>query len=716
MSYQELFRALHAAPAPLAVLAHLLSTSRPGNKALAGAALAHLTRALQSHQTGRSLTAARVLLLAVGPDKALERMRRAGLLRNSTFGYHAPALERLIADWRDQAALYGVAPGDSAYLASAQALAGMAPALRAVQRRITAQLRLERLVVVKTLLAELDAAFAEPESIYSGLSGEAGEPTATREELAEAFSYLLGQAHAQFGVGADQFALLDIRPEQREACNRLLTDALAVCRFREAEALIEGFPYRAEFVSGRVRVQAGDPALEQALRVGYLQHEMQANAERVRLQHVLEQRIVGSLDQVADRYAAQLGARACRLVERPLPRYVVEMPLSGPVADLLRSDSLFAEEVSSLSALAWEEFVEPDTVGLRTVSGSITVFDLVKVQRLFRFMHRVLRQALRRELFSYRRDALYRASCLPVLTRAQLDTVLEMAVGPAKVGEVRRMLQADLNSPSLDIQYAPLIGAGGMVMLSPAVLASSNLARNILCRLHARLAPPAPGQADVMQTALANALRGAGFLVAENLDMGTRKQPLEVDILAYRDGCLFPFECKYTYHPCNVYELRNTYDAMLGAAGQLTLRRDWLVDPAHQRALLSRLGWPQVDLPAPVLTCIALGNRVFTGYTCHGHPVRQVYEMLNVLERGHLEVAIDERRSIWQGASFHVDDLMAYLAGSTTLADMTAALLPVEVVTPIGNLALVRPTFALDALAMRETVLGRYPAMEDVDR
>lgn len=715
MSYQALFRALHTDSAPLARLADLLSTPRPQDNTLAGAALAALTRALLRHQIGRVLTAARVLLLAVGPDKALERMRRAGLLRSSTFGYHAPALEHLIADWRDQAALYGVAPRDSGYLASAQALASMAPSLRAVQRRITTQLREERLVVVKTLLAELDAAFADHESIDSGLSGEAGEPMATREELAEAFSYLLGQSHAQFGVGADQFALLDIHPDQRAACNRLLTDALAICRFREAEALLEGFPYRAEHVSGRVHVQADDPALERALRIGYLQHEMQANAERVRLQHVMEQRIVGSLDQVADRYAGQLGARACRLVERPLPRYVVEMPLSGPLADMLRGDGLFAEEVSILSALAWEEFVEPESVGQRIVSGTISVFDLIKVQRLFRFMHRVLRQALRRELFSYLRDTLYRASCLPVLTRAQLDTLLAMAVGPAKVGEVRRLLQTDLAAPSLDIQYAPLISAGDLVMLSPAVLAISNLPRNVLCRLHARLAPPAPGQPDVMQTALANALRGAGFLVAENVEMGTRKQPLEVDILAYRDGRLFLFECKYTYHPCNVYELRNTYDAMLGAAGQLTLRRDWLGDPSHQRALLTRLGWPEGDFPAPVHTCIALGNRVFTGYTCDGHPVRQVYEMLNVLQRGYLEVAIDERRSLWQGASFHVNDLMAYLAGSTTLADMTTALLPVEVVTPIGDLALVRPSFALDALAMRETMLGRYPvlALED---
>jgi nicotinamidase-related amidase len=83
------------------------------------------------------------------------------------------------------------------------------------------------------------------------------------------------------------------------------------------------------------------------------------------------------------------------------------------------------------------------------------------------------------------------------------------------------------------------------------------------------------------------------------------------------------------------------------------------------------------------------GNRVFNGYACEGHPVRQVHEMLNVLLKGSIEFSDGHRARLWSGDAFAATDLVAYLAGSTTHADFAGAMVEVDVETPIGDQCLI---------------------------
>jgi hypothetical protein len=126
-----------------------------------------------------------------------------------------------------------------------------------------------------------------------------------------------------------------------------------------------------------------------------------------------------------------------------------------------------------------------------------------------------------------------------VLSRERLLLVLGLAIGAGKAPEVLALLIADPAVAGLDIQDAPIIAAGGYFMLSPAVLASSDLPRNILSRLHRRQVSATPGRPDPMQSQLAQALRDAGFLVAVECNLRGGKDRQETDVLAYRDGHLF---------------------------------------------------------------------------------------------------------------------------------------------------------------------------------
>ncbi len=215
---------------------------------------------------------------------------------------------------------------------------------------------------------------------------------------------------------------------------------------------------------------------------------------------------------------------------------------------------------------------------------------------------------------------------------------------------------------------------------------------------------------DPMQIALRDALHQAGFLVEEEVDTGTKNNKLEVDILAYRDGHLFLFECKNSFHPCNVYEMRTSYDHVTHAADQLTKRKAWLLDHANQRRVFDKLAW-KVDATDSVHTCIAIGNRVFNGYDCEGHPVRQLHELLNVLRRGYIVIG-DVTRRLWQSGNFSVTDLCEHIDGKTTVADFMESMRTLNRTLAFGDMELTFSSYVLDAQKLADLSEAKYPAVK----
>lgn len=705
MTYTALFWQLHLSPSPVPLCAALAREAARRDKAAVGAAVDGLREAIRRSRGGHAVSAARALLVLAGPVNAIARMKRDGLLRASSFAFHAPAIASIAADWVDHAHEYGIGPTDIAYLASVANLCRLAPAVRALYRDIVEKLRAGQAKVLKSLLAEVDASFVDPDPADIGYGDER---PASREELAEAFSYLLHLFDAHVGLSALHFMLTDVDAGDDPKFRVLLGEALKICRYREAEVLLEAFPYQARAEADAVRVAALDPAFDRAIRLGYIQRELQSNVAYHHQQSARDSGRYASLPLFAERFFEQLGDRVCRFVREPLPRYVVELPIAREIATVFSQDAPFLEDWVGCASLALEEYLPMADVPHQVVAGRITVLDLYKVQRVFQFVHHGIKRAVDRHEPASERAGLYRASCLPVLSRERALFALGLAVGAGKAAEALALLTADPSAPGLDLQDAPVIAAGGYFMVAPAVLAASNLPRNILSRLHRRLVPAAPGRPDPMQSQLAQALRDAGFLVAVEVNLrGGKGDPLEVDVLAYRDGHLFVFECKNVYHPCNVYELRNTHNAMVEAAGQLSRRRAWLDDAAHLSGLWARLAWPHAG-PVLVHSCVALGNRLFNGYTYDGHPVRQVHEMLNVLSRGSIEFNDGQHVRLWSGEAFAASDLVAYLDGTTTHADFAGAMAPVDVRTPVGDRTLILPTYSLDLARLKENVLARY--------
>lgn len=712
MIFQDLLSQIFRNPHPIKVFEHLNRTGRANIKKIEiDTALNELIAAIVHNKKGKALSVARVLLLLLGPEKAIKRIKREGVFRASRYNFDAPTVPILIADWKENSETYGLSQVDVNYLTSANALWSLAPELKKLRRSLIERLKTKQSSVIKTLLTYVDTVFAyglpgnkilhpRSECVYSG------------EMAAEAFSYLLHLFHTEFCLEAKHFRMVDTNAVTDPIYENLLTDAIKVCEYLEAEVLIGSFPYTAEVRKGKVTVRACDPTIEKSIRLGYVQSDMQKDI-RLRAKIPYEGEKVGepaSVISFAKDFYENLGEKVIKFVQTPVPRYTMTLPSIDELQQIFSGNGLFLEDLSSIEMLGTEDYVSPSQIIDSPVIGNITVLDILKVQRFFYFMAFGMRMAIENHSPFYEQPTIYSNSCLPVFKSEELIHTLENIIGNEKAKEILKLLTCNLSSKYVDLQYTPIINSGDWNIFSMVVLAGSNLVRNILCHNEKRLTMRSKDDFDPMQAALKDALAQAGFLVEDEVDTGTKNNKLEVDILAYRDGKLFIFECKNSFHPCNVYEMRTSFDHIKYAGEQLVQRKSWLLDPKNQRCVFEKLSWSVGPIDS-VHTCIAIGNRVFNGYVCDGNPVRQVHELLNVLRRGYI-ITGNVTRRVWQGENFSVSDLCAYLNGTTTITDLMESMCPYEKTYLFGDTKLTFASYMLDTQKLMAISERKYPVIK----
>lgn len=711
MNFRDLFSQLHSSPRPIEKFIELSSVdgSCKPTKSDVEEALNQFSAAISRNRQGRALSTARVLLLLLGADKAVKRVQRLGTFRPSRQAFSSSAGQAVIADWIEHSAIYSLSQRSIGYLKSVDALWSLAPELRKLRISLIERLKVKRPRSIKTLLATVDVAFS------FGWEGHFSLPTEsvyahTSEGLAEAFSFLLHLFHKEIGLSRKDFGLLDSDASVSGFYQDLLVDAVKICEYLEAEVLVESFPYSAKVSDGKVVVSADEPRLEKSVRLGYVQAELQ---KEIRLQ-MLRKSVgnqtsnIQSFTRFAEDFYRGIGDELIEFVSTPAPRYRMTLPAVEPLRQIFSGNGLFIEDLWSLNNLGIEDYVEPEAIVDLPVVGNITVIDILKIQRFFGFVLFGMRMALENSPIS-QRSLIWLNSCLPVFEKKALIETMQQLLGVEKAEEMLRLLTCDISSDYVDLQYSPIIETDGLCMLSMAILTSSNLVRNILCHYEQRLTMRGKEEPDPMQQALRDALQRAGFLVEVEVNTGTKNNPLEVDVLAYKDGHLFLFECKNSFHPCNIYEMRTSYEHVEHAADQLTKRRAWLSDPTNQRRVFDRLSWRGVEV-CSVHTCIAIGNRVFNGYEYDSHPVRQVHELLNVLLRGF--VVIDGvKRRLWQAETFSVSDLCAHIQGATVVGDLMDSMEPTERTLLFYSNELTFSRYFVDMQRLKEISEAKYPKM-----
>lgn len=681
----------------------------PPTKEELNTAVDHLAKALEQGKVSKAQSITRALLLT-SPDKAISRIRRNGVFRCSRYEYRERSARGVIGDIQRYATTYSLSQVYLDYFRSVDNLLSLGPALQCERASLVKRLRSKQSVVIKTLLANIETFFtyglhgngeADTDSIYA-YSGE---------EMAEAFSYLLRLFQACVGLKETHFGMVDDASVENPFYQKLLIDSAKICEFHAAEILIDAFPYSATVEGEVVKVEAIDTLLEKTIRIGYIQAEMQfaIRTDSLHRERHSAQPIAMSVTHFAKEFFDRAGYKLITLAQKPIARYVMGLPTIPQLFEPFSGNKLFLEDLSSLEMLGTEDYVTPNSVIDSPIVGSITVIDVLKIQRFIKFLHQGLFEAFNQHPMDVDRVKIQLQSCIPVFRKDALLQLLQQLLPPTKAEEMLNLITFDPASAEyIDLQYMPIISTQGWYMFSPAVLAGSNLVRNLLCHHSQRLT--LRDKTDPMQTSLTEALESAGFLVKAEIKRSIEGNTLEIDILAYRDEHLFIFECKNSYHPCNVYELRTSYSHITHAAEQLEKRKSWLDDQAKQQALFKSLGW-NIAPTGKIMTCIAIGNRVVNGYICAGHPVRQVHELLNVLKRG-VVVLGGEKYRIWNGVSFSVHDLVAHLAGDTIIADFLNAMQPETRQYRLSSKTLSFATYSLDLCELTKISQSRFPLIE----
>jgi len=700
MQFSDLVSDLYAAPDMRARFAEL--RTKPAPK-VTGIDLAPelAIAAFDKRRSARALAIACALLVAT-PTSAVRRLRRAGVFRCSRYGYHATPLRTVIAELLAPA--MGLASEDVLYLRSVLALLCLAEDLRALRESVVVRLRKRRTTVVKTLLARLNQAFAAPRievpdhdsrrlSYYSA------------EEIAEATSLLLDLFSTAIGLeprhlfDVDESAAIDTT-----YYDDIVVDAAKIAEFRSAEVLIDAFPYEAVREGNTICISSREPSFEKSVRLGYVQTSMQLALLGRPISEDRQQANpnVLSISRMAQDMLNRLGERLVVLKSSPAPYFSLRLPDVPAFFEIFSSDSLFLEDLVHLHALSKEDYLSSDTVIALPIQEDVTVLDILKVQRLVEFMHRCYAAALADYVLP-NAPAMRLRSAVIVLRAETWHGLLEKLLPPHKVQALTRILTCPLDKKSkIDLQYTPVLRLGGFVAFSPALLAGSNLVRNLLTRAGKRLFAITQAS-DPMPNALERALASAGFAVAQ----GVRVRGYEIDIVAFREGHCFVFECKNAFHPCSTHELRTTYEHIVHAAAQLNDRASALSQPKALEELFRNQRWPYQE-GIQRHTAIVCSNRLFNGYVCEGHPVRHARQLANLLTDGTFMLDdIDYR--LWKSDTFSVDDLLAYLEGSIVWADFEGALVAYARDYSFGKSQLSFSTFVLDVKTYMERVTARYP-------
>ncbi|WP_414609487.1 hypothetical protein [Stenotrophomonas sp. BR163] len=666
--------------------------------------LDRLHRLLKDNRRPQALALGLALAMVGGGNSLVAELRRRGHLRASRYHFRVGAVRELVSVLGELHGVLGLEDRWRDYLMSVDALYQLAPDARRLRDGLMTRLSGRRGRAIKSFLVLADQTFAQG---GVPLIEPGSSPVTTAEELASAVSRIIALAREEGGLRPLDLALTDEQTLNpfNGTYNLDLHCAHRLEELCRAETMIDGLPYRARLVKDCVTVSSIDPDVEKSVRLGYVQRNMQVHMRQHEMRHLWGQELEAPLSivEVFKLYYDDVISRFVQIKTFPLSRIAFSIPdipnLFAPLAD----ERLFREELFFLAQLSVEDYGNFRLEPFEVAPGILSI-DLFKVMRFFALMAYLYQRELEQVTDLVERQRLTFHSVIVQMRREQLLQLLGTVLSGDKAERILDMLVLDEARDLVDLQYSPFLKIGDYYHLAPSLIARSNLVRNIAL-LNGLNATRLDGE-DPMQSAVAEALREAGFQVGEEVENSKRSATGDTDLVAYRDGVLYLFECKNAYHPCNAHEMRNSYDHIVKAGRQLMLREKRFGEREYRERVWKKLGWT-VPAPTTIRTAVLIANRVFTGISIEGHPVRQAHEFINVVVRGEIR-SLDATYRLWDGDVLSTADLDRYLGGDGLIGDHFASLDPHDDSLDFGQRKLGFESWKFNALKHNQIIRKRY--------
>lgn len=645
------------------------------------------------------------------PGRTEDEIRRSGIFRSSKYGFQPGCLRQVLTTLLGQKIPLGLTQEFVQFATSSRDLLYMSNSVRNLDVSLRHFIRRRQSVILKTIVALADQLFMTDHR--GDLSASTDDwKHYSKEELAEAASYAIYCFDDDVGIQDHHFHLVDEEALLRGLYHSLLVKACKVRRFLEAEVMIDAFRYRCQRSGRSLKIQPPYPRLEMSIRLGFIQQEqtsLQTSLNRVKAMQKSQVSIFTVVDEFYDRFED----RIVQILEWPMRRYTFALPDAPEFTSLFSHDGLFVEESLFLNEILKSELATWDELKSFEVRGNLTIFDLLKVNRLFTFLAHVTRRCLKPVLDDEPRLA-YR-SLVPVFDDDKFNLILGWCLPQEKVGTVLGILSWTPGTTAVvDLQYRPIL-RGASHYLSPLNLAGTmNWYRNLAYTQKKRVIQWADEEGASRD--LAEAMRGVCEHVEKTFETTLGGNKIEIDVICRFDDYLFIFECKHALLPCNMHELRTSYDHMKKAAKTLTRVQQLLKQKHLEVQLYERLGWscqPSLE----IVTCIVSCNGMFPALSFEGHPVRRFWELTNMIESGiirfgriDVEDGMDGaqinqdnllERNMWDGSHLTAKQLRCYIQEDLLHEPIFEAMTETERGYKMGNKEIVFSTFGLDPMALQ---------------
>lgn len=520
--------------------------------------------------------------------------------------------------------------------------------------------------LVKTLISYLDYLF-----LIGYYPSKQEDPNALefygKEAISEAVSYIIFLKKEMYGLNESDGFMIDEDYVSNGRINELLLKACQFKKLQEFEILIEHFSYTCENKNNKVIIRPPAPDMEKSIRLGYIKTELQRNYDMQKLDQ--SYRRTTSLKMVSKKIEALSHIELLKFTESyNIPHYILQVPepILGILADtLLKQDLLFAEEIEYLSHIFKEQLLNLEKVKSFYIKDNFSLFDFIKIKRFFVILHSLFSKNLQEKLQD-NREILLR-SLIPTFTKEKLYQLLCKLFSRESVDDFLDVVVWDPDEKSIfDLQYQPFLKLNDLFMLPVSIFVYSNTIRNIFASQYKSGNPKIfdDGRYDPIADKLEQVFKDKSFKTFKQISH-SYKNGGDIDFLAHTDNFLFIAECKNSLLPASIYELRTVYDNINKANKQLNLILEGINSSQIIKELSRKIRFDLSKIKK-IKTAIVTSNRLFTGSQNWQHPVRNINELLNVVQTGNVRTR-DGLFSIWEGKEFSVNDLINYLDDSNIL-------------------------------------------------
>jgi hypothetical protein len=497
------------------------------------------------------------------------------------------------------------------------------------------------------------------------------------EEAAMALSYLIYLVQKRRGPDAISLQGVDTTKIRQGYYLAVLEAIKDITDYFTWELLVCYFGYSCRLSDDHsaLLIDSPSPEFAKSMRGGFIRQELQNRAFLVQLK---DEELL-SFEDVADKFYSLMDKKLIWRAHKP-ERLVFALPVIPEPMKFFSQDALFREEYAGLMLLSFD-LLSPWNEALEFEIDGVTIFDLMKAQRIMYVSHRVRVNKIK-SIWKNEPDIAIQ-SIAAVYEDESLINFLGYCLPADRAQKVLSLLEWNPKQKTyLDLMYQPITrAAGGKLLVAPNLFAVANLPRNTLQLTQTRLGEKGDG---LLAHRLKTEFLGQGFGSWDDVEYHYGGVEGDCDVVALQGTFLFIFECKNSLHPCSTAELRTSFDYIQKARRQLEKFMTNWSKPGF-RAYLGKLLNADLSAVTTLVTAAVTGNRMFGGLQIGAANVLGFHELVNFIASGRV-VILDNEISGRSTGALKPEDLRDFLINTPWEKPMLAAMKRRDKVTRYGEI------------------------------